>query len=58
MPSRKIENPEQFELFKKLLKGVDNFVREKRLSDEQANVLLMDSLHKYLFRLDDPTEPQ
>ena len=53
-----IENPEQFELFKKLLKGVDNFVREKRLSDEQANVLLMDSLHKYLFRLDDPTEPQ
>ena len=53
-----IENSEQFELFKKLLKGVDNFVREKRLSDEQANVLLMDSLHKYLFRLDDPTEPQ
>ncbi len=52
-----IESPEQFELFKKLLKGVDNFVREKRLSDEQANVLLMDSLHKYLFRLDDPTEP-
>jgi len=49
-----IESPEQFELFKKLLKGVDNFVREKRLSDEQANVLLMDSLHKYLFRLDDP----
>ena len=52
-----IESPEQFELFKKLLKGVDNFVREKRLSDEQANVLLMDSLHKYLFRLDDPAEP-
>jgi hypothetical protein len=52
-----IESPEQFELFKKLLKGVDNFVREKRLSDEQANVLLMDSLHKYLFRLDNPAEP-
>lgn len=49
-----IDTPEQFELFKKLLKGVDNFVREKKLSDEQANVLLMDSLHKYLFRLDDP----
>ena len=49
-----IETQEQFELFKKLLKGVDNFVREKKLSDEQANVLLMDSLHKYLFGLDNP----
>jgi hypothetical protein len=52
-----IQTPEQFELFKKLLKGVDNFVREKKLSDEQANVLLMDSLHKYLFRLDDQEDP-
>lgn len=53
-----IQTPEQFELFKKLLKRVDNFVREKKLSDEQANVLLMDSLHKYLFRLDDHQDHQ